>query len=132
MRVWSAVLLAGLLFGVGLMSPVFRAEERVPVDPLSKVTFSLDQLNPEGLWGPPGGLRALHYEFCIPGDSLHEAQVREIDPTVQIYRQSRGRAGCGPGEYLCLGSTHQPGFRTVLFRLACLPYVRRIDQAFFE
>jgi hypothetical protein len=74
----------------------------------------------------------LHYEFCIPGDAAPEAQVRGIDPTIQIFKKSRGRIGCGPGEYLCLGSTHQVDFRTVLAKLAHLPYVKRIDQAFFE
>jgi hypothetical protein len=84
------------------------------------------------LYGPPGGLRALHYEFCIPGEAAPEAQVRQIDPSIQIFKKSRGRIGCGPGEYLCLGSTHQPGFKAVLLKLAGLPYVKRIDQAFFE
>ena len=64
--------------------------------------------------------------------TAHAAEVREIDPSIQVFAKSKGRIGCGPGEYLCVGSTHQPGFQTVLFKLASLPYVRRIDQAFFE
>ena len=132
MRARSIVCLVSLCLGVYLASSECRAEEAVKVDPMSKITFTLDRLNPDGLSGPPDALKALHYEFCIPGDAVHEAQVREIDPTVQVYPKSRGRIGCGEGEYLCIGSTHQPGFRTVLFRLAGLPYVKRIDQAFFE
>ncbi len=126
-----AVLLT-LFLSLYLLSPACRAEERPRVDPMSKITFKLDYLNQDGLYGPPGGKRALHYEFCIPGDSAHAAQVRHIDPTIEIFPKSRGRIGCGPGEYLCIGSTHQPGFKTVLGKLASLPYVRRIDQAFFE
>jgi hypothetical protein len=121
-----------LFLSLYFFAPACRAEERLQVDPLSKITFALDQLNQDGLYGPPGGWRALHYEFCIPGDPAHAAQVRQIDPTVEVFPKSRGRIGCGPGEYLCIGSTHQPGFKTVLLKLASLPYIRRIDQAFFE
>ena len=109
-----------------------RADDRVQVDPGSKITFSLEKLDGSGLYGPPDGLRALHYEFCIPGDPQHEAEVRQIDPTIQISKTSPGRVGCTEGEYLCVGHTHQPDFRMVLNKLANLPYVKRIDQAFFE
>ena len=128
----SVALLISLFLSLYPLLTGCQAAEPPQVDPMSKITFTLDQLNQDGLYGPPGGLRALHYEFCIPGDSAHEAQVRQIDPTIQIFPQSRGRIGCAPGEYLCIGSTHQPDFRTVLFQLAHLPYVKRIDQAFFE
>jgi hypothetical protein len=121
-----------LFFSINFLSPVCRAEERPQVDPMSKITFALDHLNQDGLCGSPGGQRALHYEFCIPGDPTHAAQVRGIDPTIEIFPKSRGRISCGPGEYLCVGNTHQPGFKTVLVKLASLPYVKRIDQAFFE
>ena len=124
--------LVTLILSLSLLSPSCLAEERPRADPMSKITFALDQLNQDGLYGPPGGLRALHYEFCIPGDPAHAAQVRHIDPTIEIFPKSRGRIGCGPQEFLCIGSTHQPGFKTVLYKLASLPYVRRIDQAFFE
>jgi hypothetical protein len=126
-------LLFGLFLGLQAMLSPGRAEDRPPrIEPSSKITFNLEQLNDQGLYGPPGGLRALHYEFCIPGEAAPEAQVRQIDPSIQIFKKSRGRIGCGPGEYLCLGSTHQPGFKAVLLKLAELPYVKRIDQAFFE
>lgn len=125
--------LLGLLLGFQGVISESRAEDRpAEVDPLSKITFSLATLNDQGLFGSPGGLRALHYEFCIPGEAAVEAQVRQIDPTIQIFKKSRGRIGCPAGEYLCIGSTHQPGFKAVLLKLAKLPYVKRIDQAFFE
>jgi hypothetical protein len=100
--------------------------------PISKITFDLAKLNKDGLYGPPDGLRSLHYEFCIPGDPAHEAQVRSIDPTVEIAKKSRGRIGCTAGEFLCIGNTHQSKFKKVLHRLANLPYVKRIDQTSFE
>jgi hypothetical protein len=121
-----------LFLSVCLVLTCCLAEERPQIDPIGKITFRLDQLNQDGLYGPPDGLRALHYEFCIPGDGAHEAQVRDIDPTIQVFPKSRGRIGCAAGEYLCIGSTHQPNFKTVLFKLASLPYIKRINQAFFE
>ena len=46
--------------------------------------------------------------------------------------EARGRIGCNPSELLCIGNTHQPGFRHVLAARSRLPYMARIDQAFFE
>ena len=128
----------GVVFLVSLFLNLYpflsdcRAEARNQIDTRSKITFSLEQLNESGLYGPPDGLRALHYEFCIPGDSDHEAEVRQIDPTIQIFKTSPGRVGCTDEEYLCVGNTHQPDFRMVLCKLANLPYIKRIDQVFFE
>jgi hypothetical protein len=128
----SITVLLTLFLNLYLLSPACRAEEPPQVDPMSKITFKLDHLNQDGLYGPPDGRKALHYEFCIPGDPAYAAQVRHLDPTIEIFSKSRGRVGCGPGEYLCVGNTHQPGFKAVLVKLASLPYVKRIDQAFFE
>lgn len=131
-------LVRGIVFSLGLLLNVYafcsdcRAGERAQLSARSKITFNLEQLNEKGLYGPPNGLRALHYEFCIPGNPVHEAQVRQIDPTIKIFKTSRGRVGCTRGEYLCVGSTHQPNFKTILVNLAKLPYVKCIDQAFFE
>jgi hypothetical protein len=128
----EVVFLVSLLLNLYPFLLACRAEDRVQIDPRSKITFSLKQLTESGLYGPPHGLRALHYEFCIPGDPGHEAEVRQIDPTIQIFKTSPGRVRCTEGEYLCVGNTHQPDFRMVLYKLANLPYVKRIDQAFFE
>jgi hypothetical protein len=86
----------------------------------------------EGLQGPPDGLRALHYEYCIPHRQDAVEEVTAIDPTLTIQRGSPGRIGCADEELLCLGHTHQPGFRAVLEQLAALPMVREIPEAFFE
>jgi hypothetical protein len=97
-----------------------------------KIRFDLSLLNDDGLYGPPDGLRALHYEFCIPAAEPYVEQVQAIDLTVEVMRGPRGRIGCTPEQYLCVGSTHQPGFRDVLTRLAELPFIERIEQAYFE
>jgi hypothetical protein len=98
----------------------------------SAIQFDLQQLSSEGLRGPADGLRALHYEFCIPDRADIISEVRAIDPTLQLQRTSPGRIGCGVGEVLCLGHTHQAQFREVLGRLAQHPQVGEIHEAVFE
>ena len=99
---------------------------------MEKIRFDLSVLDDDGLYGPPDGRRALHYEFCIPATETHADQVRAIDPTIQVMRGSRGRIGCTADQFLCIGSTHQADFRGVLNRLAELPYIDRIEQSFAE
>lgn len=94
--------------------------------------LDLTPLDDQGLTGPPDGLRALSYEFCIPAGAGYRDQVAGIDPSARFYPASPGRIRCGHPEVLVIGSTHQPGFRDVLSRLAALPFVARIQEAFFE
>lgn len=97
----------------------------------AKIGIDLSIVDESGLYGPPEGLRALHYAFCIPNRSEPVASVRRIDGSVRMHR-ARGRIGCSATELLCIGTTHQPSYREVLAALSRLPYVARIDQAFFE
>jgi hypothetical protein len=106
-----------------------RAEE---ADPAGKIRFNITRLDDHGLYGPPDGLRALHYEFCVPATVASLAEVTTIDPTARIYRRSPGRIGCRGSVVLVVGSTHQPGFRAVLARLSSLSYVDRIEETVFE
>ncbi|MEN8126833.1 MAG: hypothetical protein ABFR90_03410 [Planctomycetota bacterium] len=101
-------------------------------DVSNKITFDLEQFNEEGLRGPPDGLVALDYEFCIPDTEKHKQQVRSIDLTVRFMCGSRGRIGCDSTECLCVGSTHQENFRQVLLQLAALDYIERIDWCVWE
>ncbi|MEB3310680.1 MAG: hypothetical protein VKJ02_10640 [Snowella sp.] len=98
---------------------------------INKITFDLSAISPEGLIGPPNGLRSVSYEFCIPAQRKTVKQVQAIDPTVQ-YSRSRGRIGCQPNQYLCIGHTHQANWKEVLFNLAQLEYVKKIDQFWGE
>ena len=82
--------------------------------------------------GSGDGLRALSYEFCIPAVESHVKEVEAIDSTIAIQRSSPGRVGCGEGEYLAIGNTHQPDVDSVLARLSRLPFVDRIEEAHFE
>jgi hypothetical protein len=100
--------------------------------PSPKVAIELANVNAEGLSGPATGLRAVHYEFCIPASGRHASEVREIDPTAQLMPGSRGRIGCADGEILVLGNTHQRHYRSTLERLAARPYVTRIVESHLE
>jgi hypothetical protein len=98
----------------------------------AKIRFDLSRLNGSGLQGPPDGLRALDYEFCIPSGETYATEIKAIDPSAAFYARSPGRIGCTENQSLVIGNTHQPGFRTVLRNLAARPYVTRIDESFFE
>lgn len=123
---WAAT--AGLI--VYCLASVTACEEGAP--PQDKIRFDLATLDDRGLYGPPDGLRSLDYEFCIPADAAAVSEVLGIDPTLRIHRDSPGRIGCSSVEFLCIGNTDQGDFRAVLIRLAELPYVERIEQAYFE
>ena len=106
--------------------------ENADKQPANKIAFDLSLLNGDGLQGLPDGLRALHYEFCIPARQEFVYEVERIDTTLQMLINEGGRIRCGDDEYLCLGNTHQKNFRSVLMRLAELGYVERIEESFFE
>jgi hypothetical protein len=97
-----------------------------------KITLDLSTLDDRGLRGPRNGLRSMSYEFCIPAGERYAAEVRRIDPTVEVMRGSRGRIGCTGNQYLCVGNTGQRGYREVLERLAGLDYSSRIVESTFE
>ncbi len=120
-RAWAALALILIALGTAAGEPA----EGV-------IGFDLGRLDARGLQGPPSGLRALDYEYCIPAEGSARAEVAAIDPSARFMPGSRGRIGCGEGETLVLGSTHQPDFRAILESLAALPYVTRIVEAHFE
>ena len=103
-----------------------------PGERVATVAFDVETIGADGLVGPSGGRRALAYEFCIPAREGPQAQVAAIDSTARLMAASPGRIGCGEGQVLVLGHTHQPGFGQVLRRLAELPFVTRVQAAWFE
>jgi len=92
---------------------------------------NFDTLNRDGLQGPPDGLRSVSYEFCIPTAKEHADEVRTIEPAIVIQKGGSGRIGCTKEQSLCIGHTDQH-FQKKLYQLAQLPYVERIQEAFFE
>lgn len=96
-------------------------------DRVMKITFDLSKISANGLVGSVGSWRSLSYEFCIPADEKQLAEVRALDPSVQVSR-SPGRMGCTKDQYLVIGDTHQARWRDVLMAIAGLDYVQRIDE----
>lgn len=99
---------------------------------LQKIEMDLDQLDKDGLRGPPNGKVAVAYEFAIPNNAAYKSEVRSIDPTVQFMPGSRGRIQAQEDQCLCIGSTHQPNYLEVLRTLNELPYIDRIIECHFE
>ncbi|HEY9616699.1 MAG TPA: hypothetical protein V6C64_07660 [Microcoleaceae cyanobacterium] len=101
-------------------------------DPFHKITFDLSQLSSAGLIGSGSGRRSLDYEFCIPATETAVAEIQAIDPNIQIYRNSRGRIGCDRQQFLSIGNTYHPQWRSILNQLVQLEYVERIEPSFGE
>lgn len=95
-----------------------------------KISFDWSKLSNEGL--TPESNVSLSYEFCIPATEEHWAEVRSIDPSVEIFPHSKGRIGCRSDQSLCIGNTHQSNWRSILLEIAELAYVERIDRVFWE
>lgn len=128
MAILNPVWLVLLLCCSSCQSP----EKSAPGDPRDKVELDLTRLDATGLRGSGDGKVALSYEFAIPDTAEYRAEIRAIDPTVQLMPGSRGRIGAGPNECLCIGSTHQEDYEEVLRQLAERPYVKRIIECHFE
>ena len=108
-----------------------RLEPPKPPPPSPKIELDLTKLDANGLRGPADGKVSVAYEFCIPNTDKCKAQVKAIDPGVRLMPGSRGRIGAGKDECLCVGETGA-NYRTVLKRLADLPYIKRIIECHFE
>jgi hypothetical protein len=136
MRAFAAVLLCVGVVLLACAGGRGREEEAAALAgdaaALAKIHLDLAAINAEGLAGPPDGLHAVSYEFCIPGTDEAVAQVQAIDRTVEVQRGARGRIGCGADQFLCVGHTHQPDHRAVLIRLARLDYVAAIEPFYGE
>lgn len=96
-----------------------------------KIKMDFRRFDQEGLAGNKDGKVAANYEFCIPASEKKLRQIKKIDPTAQR-SGGKGRAGCTDQEWLIIGSTHQKRFQRVLFNLASLPYVKEIQETFYE
>lgn len=101
------------------------------IDAWKKIKLDFKQLDANGMTGPPKGKVAMNYEFCIPAEDKYWRQVHKIDVTTKK-NSGKGRVGCKDSQWLIVGSTHQKNYQYVLFQLALLPYVERIEQTFWE
>ena len=108
------------------------APQPAPLDPRAKIEVDLEALDADGLRGPADGKVAVDYEFVIPDTAAAREAVTRIDPSIAFMPGSRGRIGAKAGECLCIGSTHQPRHREILFALARLPDIARIIECHHE
>ena len=100
--------------------------------PLAKIQLDLKSIGPDGLRGAAGGRVSVAYELCVPAAQPVYAEVRRIDPALEIHEGSAGRVGCSPSQALVLGATNGNDWRSKLESLAALPYVAEIREAHFE
>jgi hypothetical protein len=98
----------------------------------TKIKFSMDSINDQGLRGTPRSLRAVSYEFCIPDNATTVQQLQAIDPSVKLYPGSSGRINCSEAEILAIGHTHQAQWKSILFDLSSQDYIAEIQETFFE
>jgi hypothetical protein len=127
MRFFRALLLTGLLL------PVSCVNTKAPGDDAwRKVELDLAQLDADGLRGSAEGKVAVSYEFRIPDTDRCRTKVKAIDRTVRFMPGAQGRVGAGGQFCLCIGSTHQENYRSVLRSLAELPFVERIIECHYE
>jgi hypothetical protein len=96
-----------------------------------KIELDLSKLDANGMRGSGSGKVLAAYEFAIPNTDKCKAEVKAIAPGIRIMSGSRGRIRAGKDECLCIGET-DANYRTVLKRLADLPYVKRIIECHFE
>ena len=94
------------------------------------MNFSFTKLDKQGLIKKRG--TSLAYEFCIPNEEQYLDKVKSIDETIAIYKSSMGRIGCGKNNILCIGETANNDFKKILISLTNLPYVKSINESFFE
>lgn len=122
--------LGALVLGLSLACQPLPAEDTTTA--MDKITFDLETLDQDGLYGPPDGKRALDYEFCIPNGEAYGAEVSTIDPSLTLFPESSGRVGCTETQTLAIGNTHQANARLILMELANLDYVERIQRVDWE
>ena len=92
--------------------------------------FSFSKLDKKGLIKKRG--TSLAYEFCIPNESEYLDKIKSIDKTIAIYKSSTGRIGCGENQILCIGETMDKNYKEIIIALTNLPYVKNINESFFE
>lgn len=132
-RMLKNALLAGFFLSILLASLAChrRTQPAEDASVWKKVRLDFKKLDAEGLSGPASGKVAVNYEFCIPANAKNWKEVQKIDPSAQK-QASKGRIGCRDDQWLVIGSTHQARYQRILYELASLPYVARIEQTYWE
>lgn len=122
-----ACMVALCLFVVGCVHKPFRPGDKTVLDAALCALSDLDPAADGPVLGPE-----VKYMFCVPDTVMLRAEVARIDPTLSFFAGARGKRVCGERNVLCVGSTRQKGFKTVLNRLAKRPYIEEITLAPLE
>ena len=112
-----------------LFSSAFQCPKKTDKVNQAKIKFDYAAIDDSGL---RNGEVAVDYEFCIPADQDILDQVIKIDQGVRVMKSSKGRIGCTDQQWLCINSTHSPGWKNKLYAIASLSYVERIEETFYE
>ncbi len=112
-----------------LMMSASDCKKDVSKKMLNKIEFDPSLIDEKGMLTSEV---AVDYEFCIPRDEAKVAEVKAIEPMVNIPRMAKGRIGCSKEEYLCIVSTKGVEWKEKLYAIASLPYVKRIVQTHYE
>lgn len=118
-----------LLFILACNTP--KGTEASP-EAMAKIKFDLTEIDERGLIGPVTGKVAVDYEFCIPRSEEHTNIIKKVNPKIQISEKSRGRIGCSRAEQLCIGTTSQENWKSILMETAKLDFVKKIERTFYE
>lgn len=126
-------LVAGIFLAFFLAGLACHRRAQPPEDASvwKKVHLDFKRLDADGLAGSLSSKVAVNYEFCIPAQEKNWKEVQKIDSSARK-QGSRGRIGCRDDQWLVIGSTHQPRYQRVLYELAALTYVERIEETFWE
>lgn len=126
----------GIIFGYENTASI--AGTKLEIEEISEITnnkiqIDLTKFNEKGLRSNSAGeFTAIHYEFCIPAADSVFNEVAAIDPSITLYKHSKGRSACTDSEWLCIGFSSQPNFIEIISKLAELTYIRKISETFWE
>jgi hypothetical protein len=119
------IVLFCVLGGLGLFAGACSGNKSFSSNPdlRQKIAFNLEEIDDDGLIGPPDGKRSVAYIFYIPAERSKQHEVSRIDHSVRFFLQQ------GSEEYQCMG---EGATQTTLLRLACLDYIVQIKPFYGE
>jgi hypothetical protein len=100
-----------------------NCSNRFPIseDAASKITFSLDEIDENGMLGDEDSKRMVAYIFRIEANANMKRQIHRIDPSIRFFLRK--------DEYQCIGGG---ATKERLLRLASLPYIKKIEPFYGE
>ena len=117
-----------ILISLFVSCSIFKSKAKKNAE--EKMNFSFSKLDKKGLIKDRGN--SLAYEFCIPNNKANLNEIKAIDETIAIYKSSKGIIGCGKDEILCIGETGNKDYKKILIEISKKPYVKNINESFFE